>query len=76
MAWKNSVGAVLGRYGGSTAERALYRAFPLTKGTAGGDLLGPGRWPKDQAPLNASTFRALCVELAALDFWPAGSTPC
>ena len=74
--WKYAAIAAYSKYGGTTAERAMYRAFPDTKRPDGADVLGPGRWPFDDAPLDAARFKAMCAELAALDFWPEGSAAC
>ena len=51
------------RYGGGSAERALYRAFPLTRGWD----YGPPRLPR--RPFDEADWPALHRELAAQRFW-------
>ena len=58
-----AAGAVVGKYGGTSAERALYRAFNLTKGFD----FGPPRLPK--APFDEKGWEGLQGDLAALGFW-------
>jgi len=54
---------ILSRYGGGTAERALYRRFPASYGFD----YGPPRLPR--APFRESDWHALEAELDAIGFW-------
>ena len=61
--FKFSASAVIGKHGGQVAERALYRAFPLTRGFQ----FGPPRLPK--APFDENAWPQLYADLEGVGFW-------
>lgn len=69
QAFKFAASAVIHKYGGTEAERALYRAFPLTPDFQ----YGPPRLPK--LPFQETNWAALHKELAALGFWDSLAPP-
>ena len=69
QAFKLAAGNIISKYGGASAERALYRAFPLTRGVN----IGPPRLPK--LPFNESSYSALASELKSIGFWQQLTPP-
>ena len=61
--FKLNASNIMSEYGGSAAERSLYRAFPLTAGM----VMGPGRLP--QAPFEEANWPRLHAALEAIGFW-------
>ena len=61
--FKLDASGVISAFGGGSAERALYRDFPLTKGFD----YGPPRLPK--APFDESRYAELRARLEAIGFW-------
>ena len=67
--FKLSAMAIISKYGGAAAERALYRSFALTTGFD----FGPPRLPK--LPFDSSKYSALVAELANIGFWKQLTPP-
>ena len=64
QAFKLRASAIISKYGGGAAERALYRRFPNV--TAGFDY-GPPRLPR--RPFEETKWAALEAELETVGFW-------